>query len=55
MAAKKEKVLMHYFKVAVGQDPATASGVADAKQDLLDTKGVESVEYIRSALKSISE
>ena len=49
MAKSKEKVLVHYFKVTMYDDP-TASGVAAATAAL--EKVADSVEYLRSAMRS---
>jgi len=54
MAKAKDKVLVHYFKVAVAQDPKS-SDAARAEADLMDVKDVMSVDFVRSAMKTSGE
>lgn len=54
MGKSKDKVLMHYFKVAVAQDP-TASDMGVAQRALAAVKGVEDVAYLRSAMKIVED
>lgn len=50
MAKAKEKMLVHYFKVAIGQDPMS-SDANEAKDDLLAVEDVMDVSYVRSVMK----
>jgi len=51
MAKAKGKVLVHYFKVAVAQDPKS-SDASQAESDLNDVAGVTDVTFLRSAMKT---
>lgn len=50
MAKAKEKVLVHYFKVAVAQDPK-ASDANEAETNLAGVTDVVDVTFLRSAMK----
>ena len=51
MSKGKEKVILHFFKVAVAQDPLK-SDAKYAQAHLEDTEDVVSVEYLRSTMRS---
>jgi len=50
MAKAKEKLLVHYFKVAIAQDPQS-SDAGTAKDNLLAVNDIYDVTYLRSAMK----
>jgi len=50
MVVKKNKVLVHYFKVAFEDDP-TSSDMMACQESLNEVKGVVGVEFLRTTLK----
>ena len=53
MAQSKNKMLVHYFKVAVGQDPKSSDAM-EAEIALEKVEGVISADFIRSAMKTVA-
>jgi hypothetical protein len=55
VAKVKEKELVHWFKVAVVQDPKASGGAHAAAAMLAKLEGVTDVDYLRSSMRSVEE
>ena len=54
MAKLKEKELVHWFKVAIVEDPKDAHGANSAAKALMEVGGVTDVDFLRSTMRTVA-